>query len=248
VTRMVNGLIGKSDLGAPFICAYLLGYPDHYTNRIFKTVYWHSYVQHIRRQIPDPNHVHANEPGPDNVVVARQDDGIIALARINDYLYRPLSMESWTLYDFLSYSDPGKAPKHKPKHCHPEDDLEEDLSENQVRTPSDPNDFIGLFTEGHPQHATHGMFRISACKIPYTLNFVGGALPQPDKANPELYYLTMLILFNPSGWRSGHLLNPGHEPWQTVFERTTFTANHLRVMKNMTVLNECKDARDDFAA
>ncbi|PBK59899.1 hypothetical protein ARMSODRAFT_898773 [Armillaria solidipes] len=47
MTQMVNVLGAKTELGSPMICTYLLGLPDHYTNRTFVTFYWKSFVSEV---------------------------------------------------------------------------------------------------------------------------------------------------------------------------------------------------------
>ncbi|KAK0207531.1 hypothetical protein IW262DRAFT_1281981, partial [Armillaria fumosa] len=44
MTQMVNVLDAKTELGSPMICLYLLGLPDHYTNKQFTMFYWKSFV------------------------------------------------------------------------------------------------------------------------------------------------------------------------------------------------------------
>ncbi|OBZ73064.1 ATP-dependent DNA helicase PIF1 [Grifola frondosa] len=60
--------------------------------------------------------------------------------------------------------------------------------------------------------------------------------------------MTMLVLFNPTGWRSGTDLRAENATWEKTFEHTEFEPQHVKVMQNMNVLYECLDARDDFAA
>jgi hypothetical protein len=48
ITKMVNALTAKLEIGAPMAAMYLLGHPDHYTNERFATFYWKSYVNHVQ--------------------------------------------------------------------------------------------------------------------------------------------------------------------------------------------------------
>ncbi|KAK0435838.1 hypothetical protein EV421DRAFT_1663118, partial [Armillaria borealis] len=48
MTQMVNVLGAKMEIGAPMICSYLLGLPDHYTNHTFVTFYWKSFVSEVK--------------------------------------------------------------------------------------------------------------------------------------------------------------------------------------------------------
>ena len=44
MTKMVNSLVVKSEIGAPMAVMYLLGNPDHYTNVSFKSFHWQAFV------------------------------------------------------------------------------------------------------------------------------------------------------------------------------------------------------------
>ncbi|KAL1944336.1 hypothetical protein VTO73DRAFT_3521 [Trametes versicolor] len=74
------------------------------------------------------------------------------------------------------------------------------------------------------------------------------ALPRPDKGDREEYCRTMLVLFHPRGWRSGLDLKTPDQTWSDAFAAVTFSSGTLQIMKNMNVLYECHDARDDYAA
>ncbi|KAJ7021406.1 hypothetical protein C8F04DRAFT_895542, partial [Mycena alexandri] len=54
----------------------------------------------------------------------------------------------------------------------------------------------------------------------------------------------MLILFKP--WRTFEDLKSPTESWEEAFDRTPFSDSAKRVMKNMNVENECKDAKDKY--
>jgi hypothetical protein len=40
MTKIVNSLSAKMEMGSPMSCMYLLGNPDHYTNYNFVLFYW----------------------------------------------------------------------------------------------------------------------------------------------------------------------------------------------------------------
>jgi hypothetical protein len=48
MTKIVNSLSAKLEIGSPMACMYLLGNPDHYTNFNFVPVYWQSFVREAR--------------------------------------------------------------------------------------------------------------------------------------------------------------------------------------------------------
>ncbi|KAF8873000.1 hypothetical protein BD779DRAFT_1392230, partial [Infundibulicybe gibba] len=45
MTRIVNNLSAKMEIGAPMACMYLLDNPDHYTSHKFVPFYWQSFVR-----------------------------------------------------------------------------------------------------------------------------------------------------------------------------------------------------------
>ena len=49
MTKVANLLSTKAEMGAPMICMYLLGNPDHYTSHSFVLFYWQSFVGEVCR-------------------------------------------------------------------------------------------------------------------------------------------------------------------------------------------------------
>jgi hypothetical protein len=49
MTKIVNSLSAKLEIGSPMASMYLLGNPDHYTNFVFVPVYWQSFVREARK-------------------------------------------------------------------------------------------------------------------------------------------------------------------------------------------------------
>jgi len=47
LTRIVNTLTAKLEIGGPMASLYLLGNPDHYTNQNVVVFYWKSYVTEV---------------------------------------------------------------------------------------------------------------------------------------------------------------------------------------------------------
>ena len=45
LTKTVNALTSKMEIGGPMDSLYLLGNPDHYASHKFVTVYWKNYVR-----------------------------------------------------------------------------------------------------------------------------------------------------------------------------------------------------------
>ena len=49
MTKIVNLLSAKAEMGSPMICMYLLGNPDHDTSHTFVPFYWQSFVTKVRQ-------------------------------------------------------------------------------------------------------------------------------------------------------------------------------------------------------
>ena len=54
VTKLVNALTAKLEIGSPMASMYLLGNPDHYTSHTFINFYWRSFVRDARNTFLSP--------------------------------------------------------------------------------------------------------------------------------------------------------------------------------------------------
>ncbi|KAF8224096.1 hypothetical protein L208DRAFT_1013558, partial [Tricholoma matsutake] len=94
---IVNSLSAKMEMGAPMICMYLLGFPDHYTGHIFVPFYWQLFVNNAR-SVWTP---HGNMPDEaEHVTLLKKRDEIIAMSPVSDYIFQPVKLESICLYDW----------------------------------------------------------------------------------------------------------------------------------------------------
>ena len=53
MTKVVNMISAKMEMGAPMISMYLLGNPDHYTDHRFIPCYWQSFVTEAEQAFRD---------------------------------------------------------------------------------------------------------------------------------------------------------------------------------------------------
>lgn len=130
VSRMVNALTAKQEIGGPMVAQYLLGNPDHYTNRSFKVFFWRSYVNAVSEAFASassssdsqtsegyPSVVHADTGREqylkDNVVLTKKSSNIVALRKVHDYIYRPREFENISLEEYLRTTDLLTASKRK---------------------------------------------------------------------------------------------------------------------------------------
>ncbi|KIL60196.1 hypothetical protein M378DRAFT_84064, partial [Amanita muscaria Koide BX008] len=93
---MVNLLSTKAEMGAPMVCMYLLGNPDHYTSHKFVPFFWKSYVNEVHKAW-DPA---VSDSTNDKVTILKVRNRVIGLSPVYDYIYRPTELDDMCLYDF----------------------------------------------------------------------------------------------------------------------------------------------------
>lgn len=265
VVKTVNAISLNGETGGPQVCASLLGHPDHYTSHTFRVFYWFPYCQFARADYA-ASRGHAcgdddTDGVKDRVMIGRTPSGIVQLNKIQDYTFRPEYFSEWCLYDYLRATA-----VHKLKLVRDSDDSDvfsgrdsvdeehescdlldtEDVDEDE-QTACHPQKLgrAYRFMALHPLKSTHG---VQLLRERVVLNFVGGTLPRPDRGDREEYCFTMLVFFRPSGWRTGTDLLGDATTFTEAFQRTNFLPEHTQLMKNMNLLYECLDARDDYAA
>lgn len=240
--RMVNGMSGKSEIGGPMVCALLLGQPEHYTDRHFKVFFWTSYARVVadawgERALPGEGD---RDEVVDRVIISSSPDGFVPYSKVNDYTLRPREMESWCLVDYLRYTDLALLSDNDSP---PTDSGS--LPPGSEGAESPPTGSLYRLSHMHAKYNSHGV-RVYRRRRPYVLNFVGPILPRMDRGDRDVYCRTMLTLFKP--WRTGLELRASDVSWQETFDRTLFTPRQMRVMANMNVLYECRDAAHDLSS
>ena len=98
MTKMVNTMSAKLELGSPMICLYLLRNPDHYTSHQFVPIYWLSFVQEVRKVWDEDL---TNEPCQ-KIGMLKRNGKIVGVSHVHDYIYRPRELNSLSLYDLIS--------------------------------------------------------------------------------------------------------------------------------------------------
>ena len=83
MTKMVNALTAKMELGSPMASLYLLGNPDHYTDHEFKTFFWKSFVREARNVWVVP----LEDEQPEKVVLNKNLGKYVGLSNVQDYVY-----------------------------------------------------------------------------------------------------------------------------------------------------------------
>ena len=265
MTKVVNLLTAKMEMGVPMICMYLLGNPDHYTDHKFVTFYWQSYVSEARRAFTEVGIAEGHK-----IAIIKKNGQLIGLSPVFDYIYRSPELENVNLYDWITQFKKVKLPKPSSKRDKEGKDLvilttddAEDFSpdisfasfaskNSEIRpeadvksTPVKLSKNMFRFTNEHPLHATHALQRLPVDhkRIP---NFVGANLPRCDQGNREYYCSTMLVLFK--AWRTGNDLRLKDLSWDESFSEYNFSERDVRIMKNSNIRYECLDAHDDYRA
>ncbi|KAH9899679.1 hypothetical protein C8Q73DRAFT_625331, partial [Cubamyces lactineus] len=237
MVKIVNSLSALREIGAPAVCSYLLGYPDHYTNCHFKIFFWYSYVKQTLRDV-DSTMLESVERDED-VILSKHEKSVIGITKVQDYVYRPSELEEWSLYEYLRSGLDVDEPDHS-------DDSEDEPDDTDPKVDVKRNNVYRL-QEGHPLSQTHAVVLLTTSTKPI-LTFAGGNLPRRDRGDREFYCAAMLTMFAPRGWRKGQDLLKDHGSWSSAFEATQFPEEYVQVMNNMNVLYECTDARDDYSA
>ncbi|OBZ67369.1 hypothetical protein A0H81_12737 [Grifola frondosa] len=253
ITKVVNALTVLQETGGPAVCAYLLGQPDHYTDKTFVTFYWRSYIYAAVRSghaVDQTQFLGAEDC--ERVMLGQTGGEVVSINRVDDYVYRPDFFEHWSLYDFLRLTIVRKLNVRNVHNNECDSDTDDDDSyakdsrhdiNDEHRQARGPYRYV----EGHPLRSSHGVF-LQRDYNNVVLDFVGGTLPRRDRGAQEEYYMTMLTIFRPMGWRRGCDLRPGADSWEACYLGTEFYPHHVAVMKNMNILYECLDARDDYSA
>ena len=209
MTKMVNTMSAKLELGSPMICLYLLGNPDHYTSHQFVPFYWLSFVQEVRKAWDEDL---TGEP-PQKIGMIKRNGKILGVSFVHDYVHRPKELDNLSLYDWISTYKRERFPKKtatksaqtgsldegaiEESDCEEygvEDELELTDSDNDGDDSGEvPNSISDVakdttatakgmlhFTADHPLFATHGLKRLPSPLVP---NFVGQTLPRRDQSD-----------------------------------------------------------------
>ncbi|KAI0027173.1 hypothetical protein K488DRAFT_16436, partial [Vararia minispora EC-137] len=94
----------------------------------------------------------------------------------------------------------------------------------------------------HPQHAMHSLRIRSVARVPV---LAGPWIPRADRSDAERtsFHRAMLILFKP--WRDAEDLLPAGISWSQSFLATSFSPYLAKIIRNIHVDSECRDARTE---
>jgi hypothetical protein len=112
------GSLGKRSLKHEEKDLYLLENPDHYTNLNFKVFWWKGYVSEVAKfwhikPFDEPDKItkstqlgesksSEDESGEDDrLVLLRAEGQYVGATNVDDYIHRPSSFETTSLYEFF---------------------------------------------------------------------------------------------------------------------------------------------------
>ena len=107
MTKIINSLSAKMEMGSPMACMYLLGNPDHYTNYSFVPFCWKAFVQEARKHWEPQQTPLTSTSGADNnsssecmkaikdpegkqhekVAIFKHNGRVIGLSPVHDYVF-----------------------------------------------------------------------------------------------------------------------------------------------------------------
>ncbi|TFK62060.1 hypothetical protein BDN72DRAFT_777569, partial [Pluteus cervinus] len=200
MTKIVNGLTSKMEIGSPMASLYLLGNPDHYTSHNFTYIYWQRYVQEVSKAWPEEDE--GGESLYEKLVLYKKGNKILGLSPVNDYVFRAKELEHLNLYDFVAQcerisnldkeqvEEEAENPKEKIKFeveiCKADLEINTDDFPNG---PGNPAPATYRFLSGHP-FSNSQVLRVRPPSKHTIPNFVGATLPRKDR-DVEYYAKTM---------------------------------------------------------
>ena len=266
----VNSMMSKLEIPHQMVLAYLIGGGDRYVSHRFRVLHWKIFDRMFEACFPDePGHEEEDEgmglddgdvevsvrdpfsafrPDPDEmwetddkITLTLGHGSISATSQKMDYLLRPVheAFEGMCLYEFVGKVEKMRRSKEQQR-------LEK--SGNGISRRGRNAQPRGLFSSRvHPQFKTHMLRRRTAWLVPVLL---GKRTPRKDRELDEkrMWARMMLILFVP--WRLPRDLKRDEEDWLDAFKRQKHLIKrpHRRIIRNMNVLSECRDARDEQSA
>ncbi|KAF8231792.1 hypothetical protein L208DRAFT_1275349, partial [Tricholoma matsutake] len=216
ITKIVNYLSAKTEMGSPMICLYLLGNPDHYTNHTFVPFYWQSF------------------------------QNIVGFSPVDDYILRAPELENVCLYDWVSRCQHVKLKVNNQTHDSVSDNVPDKETDSETDEKHERNihsrSTLLKFLPEHPFHpfvTTHATRWLAPDKkqIP---NFIGATVPRRDQGDREYYCSSMLTLFKP--WRTGLDLKKTDNTWNDAFTDFKFSDHQNSIIASMNIWYECLDA------
>lgn len=269
LTITVNSMMSRQEISHQQVMSYLSGGGDHYTSDRFQVLYWNSFSRYVDTVVGETLSQRVKQTGNDNAEggvesggepatqrtgrsdasreIEKEDPEKLAFLRLgsgsisasnqrDDYVYRsgePV-FAKLCLYDFVSRTR--KIAQKKP-----------DMNSTGGVGGGERSDLVGgEFLEGHPQRDTHRLKVRRTVVIPV---IIGERIARPDRSEVERerWARAILTLFRP--WRLPTELKQDCISWTEAYDdfKDNLSVEHSKIISNINVLSECRDARDDNA-
>ncbi|KAF6746518.1 hypothetical protein DFP72DRAFT_762659, partial [Ephemerocybe angulata] len=256
LTKIVNSLSSKMEIGTPMAALYLLQNPDHYTSHQFIPFYWKNYFNYVQGQWKALLDI--AEPVDDDLDNCPEDVGISRTGHNDEDPSVLLSKESSNSETvqmgrangcFLAKTNTDDY-RHRPLQHEGISvyDFVQCSIKHPIRSSRPPRRDLRWcrLHPDHPQYETHVLALDPERRTMYVPHFIGPSLPRRDTGDREEYCCAMLTLFCP--WRSGIDLKSSERTWEETFNQYPFSERQKTLMNNFNMRYECYDARDDYNA
>ncbi|KAG1763818.1 hypothetical protein EV702DRAFT_1205370 [Suillus placidus] len=256
ITKSVNAMMGRQETSHQQVMSYLVGGGDFYTSHTFQTFKWFEFTNAVNKFEHD---AHKSEDGEveddadmmrieELVTVNVSAENVEFSSDIQDYTLRPcdVNFDDLCLWEFIESTVKVKGNIDN-QSAGDENESDDSLagSEKIPKKPRRNRLPRANFLSEHGQRETHYLRLRKKLVVPVLL---GAAIPRPDGSpeDYEMYCRDMLLLFKP--WRSLKELKSEHVSWAESFAEQNFAPDLCKIIQNVNVENECKDARDQHAA
>ena len=101
MTKIVNSLTARQELGIPMIAIYLLGQPDHYTSDHFINFFWEAYVKVVDKAWSSVDEIEQTM-STSKVLLIKIKDQLWVLPVTHDYIFRGDELKDFCLYDWIA--------------------------------------------------------------------------------------------------------------------------------------------------
>ena len=277
VNKIVNTLSTKAEMGAPMVCMYLLGNPDHYTNHFFIPFYWYSFIAEAQKAWED-NEIN---PKQEKVTIIRTRNHLVGLSPVHDYIYRPIQLEKMSLYEWAACCKREKHKKNKRQKQSAKSNGTEDIDCDESEdgslvngVESDDDDEVtgsanndgdnaqdlgddgnciptSLHKNTYRFKRDHPLYNTHVTKVfPTKTNAAINFIGRtlPRCDQGDREFYCLTMLALFKPWRSGLDLKTSEKSWDDTFTEHAFTAREKQLMRNFNIKYECLDAKDDFNA
>ena len=204
---------------------YILGNSDHYTSHSFVLFYWENFVRTVLGDWNDELADSLEESvDDDKVVLNKQQDELVGISKVDDYIYWPCECTNMCLYDWVRLSNKSKRQHRRTEYGHDNSDNEQFDNKDWCIDTQEPKSF----TSEHPQYNSHQVVIEDESEF-HVPTFLGRPVPREDKGDRKYYACTMLTLFKP--WWMGKDLKSNDDTWNDAFVSHSFGPRDRKIMK-----------------